>query len=141
MKYINTYKLHESTDIGSDQFIESIEDCKDIIETFNDGEDKFKIVSYKSRSIDNTLNKFFIEFHLVFRDSSTNWSTYSAISGDIVNVEKIDDIAKKINELISRSKFLVQRLSKYCQKINYTIYGKSIRFYLYFSSTESLNKN
>jgi len=136
MKYINTYKLHESTDIGSDQFIESIEDCKDIIETFNDGEDKFKIVSYKRQSIDNTLNKFFIEFHLVFRDSSI----YSATSGDIVNVEKIDDIAKKINELISRSKFLVQRLSKYCQKINYMIYGESIRFYLYFCSTESLNK-
>jgi hypothetical protein len=47
MKYINTYKVFESTEVNDEEIAELVEECKDIIETFNESEDKFNLKKRK----------------------------------------------------------------------------------------------
>ena len=49
-----------------------------------------------------------------------------------ITPEKIDELIK----LLNKSKFLVQRLSRYCPTIHYELSGKSIRFMLVFTNPD-----
>jgi len=142
MKYINAYKVFESTGISDEEVAELIEECKDIIETFNEAEDKFKIANYKNGFVSpgtsegfNSIqthesDQFAILFYLgLENDISTR--NYSDL-GDIVTTERIDELI----ELMSKSKYLVQRLSRYCEKIYYKLNGKSIKFILLFANPD-----
>lgn len=145
MDYIKSYKVFESNDINKEEISELIEDCKDIVETFNESEDNFKISNY------NTGFATYDTYYGVgdFRSRQTHESDMAVIKFNlgllndldngnfkskekVITPERIDELIK----LLNKSKFLVQRLSRYCPTIHYELSGKSIRFMLVFTNPD-----
>lgn len=150
MKYLNTYKLFESDEvISNEEVAELIEECKDIVETFNESEDAFKVANYETGFVkyDTYLGRTIvgnfesrqshesdmtaIKFNLGLVND-LNSSGYFKDAEESVTTEKIDDLIK----LLGKSKVLVQRLSRYCDTIYYKLNGKSIRFMLIFKNPD-----
>lgn len=149
MKHLNTYKLFESTEEISNQDIsELIEECKDIVETFNESEDAYKVANYENGFVkfDKYLGRNVVGN---FESRQSHESDMAAIkfnlglSSDLqgqhfkeyeesVTPEIIDELIL----LLTKSKNLVQRLSRYCDKIYYKLSGKSIEFILIFSNPD-----
>ena len=154
MKYLNTYRLFESETVSNEEVAELIEECKDIVETFNESEDTFKIANYETGFVkyDTYLGRTIVGN---FEGRQSHESDMTAIkfnlglSSDLegqhfkeyeesITPEKIDELI----ELLNKSKTLVQRLSRYCSTIYYKLNGKSIRFILIFTNPdESGSKN
>ena len=138
MKYLNTYKLFESTEVGDEDVAELIEECKDIIETFNEAEDKFKVVLYETGFIQyNTFDIFkssqshesdsaAIKFYLALSSDISEDGRMSGESKDPINIERVDSLIG----LLTKSKQLIQRLSRYCEEIYYKLDGNSVKFIL-----------
>ena len=150
MKYLNTYKLFESTEEISNQDIaELIEECKDIVETFNESEDAYKVANYQNGFVNKDVYNDGSVRIGNFTSNQSHESDMAAIkfylglSSDLsgnyfkeyeenITPEKIDNLI----ELLNKSKNLVQRLSRYCDKIYYKLDGKSIRFILIFKNPD-----
>jgi hypothetical protein len=149
MKYLNTYKLFESDEVVSNEEVaELIEECKDIVETFNESEDTFKVANYETGFVayDSYLKRIrsgdfdsrqshesdmaAIKFNLGLSSDLSNG--YFRDNEESVTTEKIDGLI----ELLSKSKILVQRLSRYCTTIYYKMTGNSIRFILIFKNPD-----
>jgi hypothetical protein len=149
MKYLNTYKLFESEEVVSNEEVtELIEECKDIVETFNESEDTFKVANYETGFVayDSYLKRIrsgdfdsrqshesdmaAIKFNLGLSSDLSNG--YFRDNEESVTTEKIDGLI----ELLSKSKILVQRLSRYCTTIYYKMTGNSIRFILIFKNPD-----
>ena len=142
MKYLEPYKLFESTEVGDEEVAELIEECKDIIETFNEAEDKFKIIRYGTGFIHNGF--FGTQYHesdpvaiIFYLLSSNNLSDNISNDQDIITLEKTDDII----EMVNKSKLLIKRLSRYCEKIYYGMNQNSIKFTLEFTNPDKINSN
>jgi hypothetical protein len=149
MKYLNTYKLFESEEVVSNEEVaELIEECKDIVETFNESEDAYKVANYENGFVkfDKYLGRNVVGN---FESRPSHESDMAAIkfnlglSSDLegqhfkeyeesITPEKIDELI----ELLNKSKTLVQRLSRYCSTIYYKLNGKSIRFILIFTNPD-----
>ena len=149
MKHLNTYKLFESTEEISNQDIaELIEECKDIVETFNESEDAYKVANYENGFVkfDKYLGRNVVGN---FESRQSHESDMAAIkfnlglSSDLqgqhfkeyeesITPEKIDELIV----LLNKSKNLVQRLSRYCSTIYYKLNGKSVRFILIFTNPD-----
>lgn len=149
MKYLSTYKLFESEEVVSNEEVaELIEECKDIVETFNESEDTFKVANYETGFVkyDTYLGRNVVGN---FESRPSHESDMAAIkfnlglSSDLegqhfkeyeesITPEKIDELI----ELLNKSKTLVQRLSRYCSTIYYKLNGKSIRFILIFTNPD-----
>lgn len=149
MKYLNTYKLFESTEKISNQDIaELIEECKDIVETFNESEDAYKVANYENGFVkfDKYLGRNVVGN---FESRQSHESDMTAIkfnlglSSDLqgqhfkeyeesITPEIIDELIV----LLTKSKILVQRLSRYCSTIYYKLNGKSIKFILIFNNPD-----
>jgi hypothetical protein len=148
MKYLNTYRLFESETVSNEEVAELIEECKDIVETFNESEDIFKIANYETGFVkyDTYLGRTIVGN---FEGRQSHESDMAAIkfnlglSSDLegqhfkeyeesITPEKIDELI----ELLNKSKTLVQRLSRYCSTIYYKLNGKSIRFILIFTNPD-----
>ena len=149
MKYLNTYKLFESEEVVSNEEVaELIEECKDIVETFNESEVTFKVANYETGFVkyDTYLGRNVVGN---FESRPSHESDMAAIkfnlglSSDLegqhfkeyeesITPEKIDELI----ELLNKSKTLVQRLSRYCSTIYYKLNGKSIRFILIFTNPD-----
>jgi hypothetical protein len=154
MKYLNEYRLFESESVSNEEVTELIEECKDIVETFNESEDAYKVANYENGFVkfDKYLGRNVVGN---FESRQSHESDMAAIkfnlglSSDLqgqhfkeyeesVTPEKIDELI----ELLNKSKKLVQRLSRYCSIIYYKLNGKSIRFILIFTNPdESGSKN
>ena len=149
MKYLNTYKLFESEEVVSNEEVaELIEECKDIVETFNESEDTFKVANYETGFVayDSYLKRIrsgdfdsrqshesdmaAIKFNLGLSGDLSNG--YFRDNEESVTTEKIDELI----ELLNKSKTLVQRLSRYCTTIYYKMTGNSIRFILIFKNPD-----
>lgn len=144
MKYINKFNLFESsTDINSD-VSEKIENCKDIVETFNESNDDYKISSYKNgwfntnsftSVIVSDKDKVCIIFDLCsnkYIDESHNRTTYTT---PITNTQ----IDETIN-LLNKSKNLISKLEFYCNEIKFKVIDRSCKFTLLFENTDSDSK-
>jgi len=142
MNHLLKYKLFESE--SDDDTIENIELCKDFIETFNESDDEFNISNYVqgwyngqfSNDQKGEKDKVALYFNIGmkkhleeewFRDFSKPTS-----------IDELDDMGK----ILSKSKFLLSRLQRYCQNIIFST-GKSdisANFILIFDNTDSNNK-
>lgn len=150
MKYLNTYKLFESEEvISNEEVTELIEECKDIVETFNESEDTFKVANYETGFVkyDTYLGRTIagnfesrqshesdmaaIKFNLGLANDLSSSGYFKDVE-ESVTPEKIDELI----ELLVKSKVLVQRLSRYCDTIYYKLNGKSIRFMLIFKNPD-----
>jgi hypothetical protein len=148
MKYLNEYRLFESESVSNEEVTELIEECKDIVETFNESEDAYKVANYENGFVkfDKYLGRNVVGN---FESRQSHESDMAAIkfnlglSSDLqgqhfkeyeesVTPEKIDELI----ELLNKSKKLVQRLSRYCSTIYYKLNGKSVRFMLIFTNPD-----
>ena len=147
MKYIhrfNTSKILEN--INKSEIDESVESCKDIIETFNEFEDEFKISEYrKGFKIDHWYGSSFdykqksendkvaLEFHLM-----PNKLTISSIYGKVSPTEDYFEIMSKT---LSKAKSLSLKFKKYCGDTSITLHNYMISFLLVFDNIDDLGKS
>ncbi len=149
MKHLNNWRLFESEEVDQEEVAELIEQCKDIVETFNELEDKFRVAGYNSGFVkmdryndgstrignfstiqEHESDKAAIIFYLGLPEDLKG--SYFKEYEESVTPEIIDELIL----LLSKSKNLVQRLSRYCDKIYYKLSGKSIKFILIFSNPD-----
>jgi len=145
MKYLEPYKLFESTEVGDEEAAELIEECKDIIETFNEAEDKFKVMYYRTGFIEHgsfdrfnssqshELDESVIQFYLAL--SSNVSGNHISDNKEPITIEGVDDLIG----LLTKSKLLIQRLSRYCERIYYKLHDDSAKFILKFSNPDKVS--
>lgn len=138
MMYLKKYKIFESEE---EDIPEMIEECIDIIDTFNEFEKDFKIVNYyKGWSKNEECTR--ISYEQSSEDDKICISFNMCLSKDIDGSSfKSFKNPISISEIDEYTKSFIKRIGKYCDNIHFsTTNYKNIHFFLIFDNIDLSNK-